>query len=430
MSTLDAKTIPLVAKYLSTSNLEVDNRAEVLASMKLWKSVASVSKAVVPPTTLFNEAVLRKIAEVCRVDLDQKQLWTNEDVDKKAVIAFLQTTFPALEMNWRSDEPLKLLSYHHVATLCAEHLDLKRAGSADRSVPLVLSPVFVTENKTFRYCLNAEPGELAFHAFRLWLDRCIRDAPPENESKPTRDQRVVASMRGCLRAAGKQLLSNVRTCCLIWSHPFGAQYLAEDFARVDVFESLVALASTPYESVPAQGQIAFLADAAVLNGLDHVALLVPIEINDTRGLRKILATCHDKGSLLACGGTVRGICVDAELPGGTVAIKIQADKWDLVVGETALMRVERGSPLPPIPKFDPKEFEAKYGAVFDQRAPPVLVHLVNSATKQHHGTMVVISAKAREEAERLAGQSTLITPKCVMHAHLLLTRCWQGAVSC
>lgn len=69
-----------------------------------------------------------------------------------------------------------------------------------------------------------------------------------------------------------------------------------------------------------------------------------------------------------------------------------------------------GAPTLPTPIFDADRLVDVLGRVFEDAAPEKLLPLVSAAASARHGTTLVISAVADNEAHRLSGQATLVEP--------------------
>lgn len=92
--------------------------------------------------------------------------------------------------------------------------------------------------------------------------------------------------------------------------------------------------------------------------------------------------------------------------------------WELVHDNHVMMEVHYGHPSLPKKRIDKEVFKDHVERIFTTSTPDVdaLWWIVETAAEQKHGTMVVISSAAQSEAQRLAGQSTLIEPT-VLNEH-------------
>ena len=79
-----------------------------------------------------------------------------------------------------------------------------------------------------------------------------------------------------------------------------------------------------------------------------------------------------------------------------------------------LMTVRYGIPALPKVQFDEEAFRSTVTRIFSgisESATDLLLDLVKEAEGESHGTMLLISTAAEEEAKRLAPQGTTITPR-------------------
>lgn len=85
------------------------------------------------------------------------------------------------------------------------------------------------------------------------------------------------------------------------------------------------------------------------------------------------------------------------------------------------MRVKYGQPYLPQPPFDTKRLRSDLRRIFHgitEEHIARITALVQQAEREHHGTMLVITAAAEQEAQRLRSQATPLEP-CVLTAGLL-----------
>jgi len=91
----------------------------------------------------------------------------------------------------------------------------------------------------------------------------------------------------------------------------------------------------------------------------------------------------------------------------------QGSKWELFHNNTSLMVVEYGNPRLPKEKIDRDKFYSDFQRVFSgitKNQIDALWDVCLEATNQKHGTMLVVSDSAIEEAQRLAGQCFVVKP--------------------
>ncbi len=157
-----------------------------------------------------------------------------------------------------------------------------------------------------------------------------------------------------------------------------------------------------------------------LNGLDvDLTFRRPIRVRETRTLRKLLELSGRGGpSLLTDGDEVYGLgrLNDSYDPASECAFEfvvVGDGTWELRHWQTALVTVNYGSPRLPEEKISYDRFADITQRVFRGATEPdidALWALVLAAAEAEHGTMIVVSAAAESEAERLGNQSLPVEP--------------------
>lgn len=181
------------------------------------------------------------------------------------------------------------------------------------------------------------------------------------------------------------------------------------------YTALTELATSRYEGESNHGRILFArAEHPNVEALVH--LQRPVRLSESRGARKLLEIATEGLFALSDGEFIYGFgrmrdgydpsredCFQAEFLDGRA--------WQLSHASAVLMQVRDGvASLPPKPPAEGKlldVLEREFGSGSD---PNLLRELVAAATRQRHGTLLVISDHAADEAERLTAQSTPVTP--------------------
>jgi hypothetical protein len=88
------------------------------------------------------------------------------------------------------------------------------------------------------------------------------------------------------------------------------------------------------------------------------------------------------------------------------------DKWSLFYGKTELLKCDFGVPKLPLPKTSSDKFfnHAKNLIGVQEKSRAKFLQILKEAQNQTHGTMIVVSNKASQEAKRLKKQSIIIEP--------------------
>jgi hypothetical protein len=190
---------------------------------------------------------------------------------------------------------------------------------------------------------------------------------------------------------------------------------SKDMMFQGTFGMLNTIAALRYEGAPGSG-------ALVVAAPGHPAVEMKVEfpravpLDEPRWARKILEMSRDD---LGC------ICNDASGLRGLGALKdTNADgvfsvdfighyRWQLRHKGKVLLQSLYGVPRLPKPTLKEEVFKSTLRRLFsgvDGEAQERLWRIVDAATRQRHGTMIVVSDRAEEESKRLANQATPITP--------------------
>ncbi len=225
-----------------------------------------------------------------------------------------------------------------------------------------------------------------------------------------------------IRAAGKRLMRTP-----IWAtggHDIG-----------NLFEAVNTISSLTYEGEEITGRL-ILARRSHASTVADISLRRPIELRDFRAIRKLMEISSDDLALISDGANVYGfgrITGDYDLQQEDLFLIrfVKHFTWELQHAGQVLMRVAYGQPH--VPRFPVREhkFKSDLVRIFVGIAPhdcDVLWSLVRRAGQQKRGTMLVISAGAAEEAERLQAQCTRIEPIAPDDRLLGLITAIDGAV--
>lgn len=183
----------------------------------------------------------------------------------------------------------------------------------------------------------------------------------------------------------------------------------------DLFGGLNRVATTRYERRTGIGSL-LLTDARSPHVARSVTLREPVPISETRTLRKLLEISSLRGeSLLTDGNEVYGFGRQGddypEAAESVFQLLVSSDGiWELRHGRVSLATVQFGAPRLPEQRLRRKRLDDICGRVFAEYDSDALWALARSARKAEHGTMLVISERAAEEATRLESQTLTIEP--------------------
>ena len=183
-----------------------------------------------------------------------------------------------------------------------------------------------------------------------------------------------------------------------------------------LFDACNSIAALKYEQAAASGRI-------VVAGREHDALsafisfVTPPDIHNARAARKLLELASRGLALHANAKTIFGLVevgdYDATREDLFEVSILGYHQWELAHAGHAIMHVHSGQPRLPALPFDAQKLRTNLPRVFrglSAEHVERIVPLVQQATREGHGTMLVIAQDAPEEAKRLANQATLIQP--------------------
>jgi len=199
-----------------------------------------------------------------------------------------------------------------------------------------------------------------------------------------------------------------------------------DMALLDAFNALNIISALPYEGAGAVGELVFAhADSEAVDL--RVRFNKPVRIHEHKLARKIIEMSGY--GLLCVNHGAEGIIglgvLHATEADDVIRISFSGHyKWDLYYKNRLLMRTAFGVPSLPSVRLKEEAFRSNAHRIFsgiDGRAERRLWRIVEAAMEQRHGTIIVISEAAEEEAARLKKQSLGISPIELTHdlAHRL-----------
>jgi CTP:molybdopterin cytidylyltransferase MocA len=180
----------------------------------------------------------------------------------------------------------------------------------------------------------------------------------------------------------------------------------------DLLEVLEGIVSLEYERSAAAGRIVVVGQSRALAVRSVLARAV--SLRDSRAIRKLLEVSDEDVALLTDGSKVFGLGdIESHGSGDRPAFEIIVPShatFELRHDGVALMRVAYGRPALPRPMLDRGRFDDVVTRVLAVKDTTILWTIVEAAASSGHGTIIVVSADAEGEAERLSGQATLLEP--------------------
>ncbi len=212
-----------------------------------------------------------------------------------------------------------------------------------------------------------------------------------------------------LRAAGRRLMSG-----LVWRIDSNSVD-----GMPDLFRTFTTVSSLHYEKTEVRGSI-FLARR------DHPALDSRIEFSSSARMRhhgharklleltsSELALHSDSDRIFNLVHVHRDRLADEDI----FEVRIYGHHhWELLHNARPLMRVQYGQPSLPRTRINQAKLRIDLKRIFEGISDDdcaCLVSLVEQAVEESHGTMLVISADARREAQRLAAQCIPVVPRLI-----------------
>ena len=208
-----------------------------------------------------------------------------------------------------------------------------------------------------------------------------------------------------LRAAGRTFLDTP------------AQALGLDPGPAQLFTTCNTISSLRYEGAEGVGKL-LLARRGHPNLEEVFALTCPTPLTDYRAVRKLLEMASHDVHLLADGENVYALGrqvgqYDATREDLFVINFMTHYAWELQHASHVLMRSNYGLPGLPRPRLSRSSFRRDLKLTFglsDTAKVEKLWDVVLEASRQKHGTLLVITTEALAEADRLKLQCTLVEP--------------------
>ncbi len=203
----------------------------------------------------------------------------------------------------------------------------------------------------------------------------------------------------------------------------------------DVFGDCNSIAALPYESREGRGRI-LLAERRHPNVRVAISFRKQARLSDHRMARKLLEMSQDELCLLCDSRQIYGLggiteTYDLKREDLFIVEFIRQHSWRLLHGQYEMMTVTLGQPKLPAKRIPEEAFiehSQRYAPSKERRNLKQIYQIVDAATEQKHGALLVVSDKAVDEARRLGGQSVQVKPFSMTVENVSLLTAIDGAV--
>lgn len=195
---------------------------------------------------------------------------------------------------------------------------------------------------------------------------------------------------------------------------------------------LNSISALPYEGRSGTGRLIFARQKHPAIEV-YMQLQAPVDMRETRAVRKLLEASGPEGDLLSNGEEVYGLGIvgptyDVTTETVFVVSVTNRGTWELLHDGEPLLAVRDGVAQLPASTLDTSYFDDLISRVLPGADVTALLPLAQAAREHRHGAMLVISSDAAGEAKRLAPQAWAIDPVPLSPALLTQLTDMDGAV--
>lgn len=259
------------------------------------------------------------------------------------------------------------------------------------------------------YSLTKDKMDDRYTIYRSFIDSTINTFLEEcsNALKDPNDSvgSIKRDASELLRSAGKQFMYTISSAGRNFTGLHG------------LYDACNEIASMKYEGAVGIGNM-IVAPKDHKNVKITLQLKDPINVSDYRKVRKFLELSDSNSSIISDSALIYGL---GELRGKynpkeecLFVIGFTSHfKWEILHDNNPLMVVEYREPSLPVEKINREKFYSDFPRLFEDISMEQIDDLWDismEATKQKHGTMLVISDNAANEAERLGKQCFPLKP--------------------
>lgn len=194
---------------------------------------------------------------------------------------------------------------------------------------------------------------------------------------------------------------------------------------LNLFEHINNISSLYYENNVSRGKIVFTKQSSIKKGHRNIEQILLLEqkvsLYNTRLIRKLLEMSKSGVALLSDGKYVYGICriignFDYHLEDIFLIDFLDLYEWNFIYNKKILIKTSHYEVYLPQNEISYMEFRLRLKELFPKissKSINRLLLIMNKATEQKNGTMIVISKNAKSEINRLKDQGFLVKPKVI-----------------
>jgi hypothetical protein len=199
-----------------------------------------------------------------------------------------------------------------------------------------------------------------------------------------------------------------------------------------LYDACNMISSLKYEGIDGNGKM-LISSRGHSNIETIIELESPVSVNNYRAVRKLLEMSSSEFSILSDANKIYGF---GNLTGNydqnkenLFSINFKGYySWELEHDNHKMMFVKNGKPKLSKTVIEKSKFKNSVKRILNNANEEDLWEIVIEATKQKHGTMIVISNGAKDEAKRLKNQSTKIKPIQITNKIVNMLTSIDGAV--
>lgn len=177
---------------------------------------------------------------------------------------------------------------------------------------------------------------------------------------------------------------------------FGSRRLSEEYLFTQI-------SNIDYEGSACNGKIVFTDKLEDINEIIRFSKPITLENGNVKKIRKMLEMTGGKKCLIASMSQKRIIGIDTikDKKGLYTVEFIGKNMWQLLYEDVCIIKYIMGQYRLPEILLNEHELNAKLIENFGNQYNPSIIEIIKEATKQKHGTMVVISKNAKTETEAI-----------------------------